>query len=174
MKRHTDPDRYVYTENSSKNRAGGISQLRVTNKVVPVYAIPDMGVRCHVFVPDKYFSKLSQEAFKKDNFYLQALSPSNPEKPWFSCTPVGRNTLGKIVQTVCLEGNIPGRKTNHSLRATGASTMFESGVPEKIIQQRTGHRSLEGLRHYEQTTMQQQQAVCNVLASEKRESFHFQ
>ena len=61
--------------------------------------------------------------------------------------------------------------TCHSLRATGASTMFESGVPEKIIQQRTGHRSLEGLRHYEQTTMQQQQAVCNVLASEKRESF---
>ena len=147
VKRHTDPDRYVYTENSSKNRAGGISQLRVTNKVVPVYAIPDMGVRCHVFVLDTYFSKLSQEAFKKDNFYLQALSPSNPEKPWFSCTPVGRNTLGKIVQTVCLEGNIPGRKTNHSVRATGASTMFESGVPEKIIQQRTGHRSLEGLRH---------------------------
>ena len=144
---------------------------KMTNKVVPVYAIPDMGVRCHVFVLDTYFSKLSQEAFKKDNFYLQALSPSNPEKPWFSCTPVGRNTLGKIVQTVCLEGNIPGRKTNHSLRATGASTMFESGVPEKIIQQRTGHRSLEGLRHYEQTTMQQQQAVCNVLASEKRESF---
>ena len=85
---------------------------------------------------DIYFSKLSLEAFKKeDNFYLQALSPSNPVKPWFSCTPIGRNTLGKIVQNVCLEGNIPGRKTNHSLCATGASTMFESGVPEKIIQQ---------------------------------------
>ena len=55
----------MYTENSSKNRAGGISQLRVTNKVVSVYAIPDMGVRCHVFVLDTYFSKLSQEAFKR-------------------------------------------------------------------------------------------------------------
>ena len=38
----------------------------------------------------------------------------------------------------------------------GASTLFESGVREKIIQQQTGYRSLEGLCHYEQTTMQQQ------------------
>ena len=171
IKRYTNPDRYVYTENCSKNRAGGISQLRVANKVVPVYALPDVGFRCHVFILDTYFSKLSPEAFQRDTFYLQALSPSSPEKPWFSCTPVGRNTLGKIVKAVCLEGNIPGRKTNHSLRATGASTMFESGVPEKIIQQRTGHRSLEGVRHYEQITAQQQQAVCNILASEKRENF---
>ena len=28
VKRHTDPDRYVYTENSSKNRAGGVSWTR--------------------------------------------------------------------------------------------------------------------------------------------------
>ena len=36
VKRHTDPYRDVYTENSSKNQAGGISQLHVTNKVVLV------------------------------------------------------------------------------------------------------------------------------------------
>ena len=75
---------------------------------------------------------------------------------------------------MCLEENIPGHMTNHSLRATGASAMFESGVPEKIIQQRTGHHSLEGVRHYEQTTAQQQQVVCNTLASEKRKVFKFQ
>ena len=43
-------------------------------------------------------------------------------------------------------------KTNHSLRATGASMMFQAGVPEKIVQERTGHRSLEALRMYECTT----------------------
>ena len=37
------------------------------------------------------------------------------------------------------------RKTNHSLRATGTTRMFKAGVPEKLIQQRTGHRSFDSL-----------------------------
>ena len=35
IKRHSAPDRYVYTENSSKNRSGGMAQMRVAHKVVP-------------------------------------------------------------------------------------------------------------------------------------------
>ena len=95
------------------------------------------GSLCHVFVLDLYFSKISKEAYDRDNFYLKALSRSSlkPENLWFSCTPVGRNTLGNIVKSVCFEGQISGHKTNHSLRATGASTTFESGGPQKIIQQ---------------------------------------
>ena len=48
--------------------------------------------------------------------------------------------------------------------------MFQSGVPEKIIQERTGHRSLAGLRQYERATIEQQRAVCQVLASDKSET----
>ena len=36
-------------------------------------------------------------------------------------------------------------KTNHSLRASSATDTFHAGVPEKIIQKRTGHRSLKAL-----------------------------
>ena len=43
------------------------------------------------------------------------------------------------------EADIDGCFTNHSLRASGASTLFQSEVPEKIIQQITGHRSLNAL-----------------------------
>ncbi|XP_019858244.1 PREDICTED: uncharacterized protein LOC109586489 [Amphimedon queenslandica] len=39
--------------------------------------------------------------------------------------------------------------TNHSLRATAVSRMYNSGVPEKIISDKSGHRSLEALRLYE-------------------------
>uniref|UniRef100_A0A1X7VUV0 Tyr recombinase domain-containing protein n=1 Tax=Amphimedon queenslandica TaxID=400682 RepID=A0A1X7VUV0_AMPQE len=39
--------------------------------------------------------------------------------------------------------------TNHSLRATAVSRMYNSGVPEKIISDKSGHRSLEALRSYE-------------------------
>ena len=39
---------------------------------------------------------------------------------------------------MCQVAGIEGHKTNHSLRATGASELFEAGVPEKIIKERTG------------------------------------
>ena len=54
-----------------------------------------------------------------------------------------------MFKDMCSEAHISGHKTNHSLRATGASELFEAGVPEKIIKERTGHRSLEALRLYE-------------------------
>ena len=38
---------------------------------------------------------------------------------------------------------ILGNKTNHSLRAYSATKLYNAGVPEKVIQDRTGHRSLE-------------------------------
>ncbi len=64
-----------------------------------------------------------------------------------------------MFKDMCAEAGVSGHKTNHSLRATGASELFEAGVPEKIIKERTGHRSLEALCLYERTTRDQHQAV---------------
>ena len=50
---------------------------------------------------------------------------------------------------------------------SGTSQLFEAGVPEKLIQQRTGHRSLEALRMYERVTEQQELAVSKILSGEK-------
>ena len=57
------------------------------------------------------------------------------------------------------------RKFNHSLRATGATEMFAANVPEKLIQSRIGHHSLEALRLYERPSHAQHQAVSNILTS---------
>ena len=72
---------------------------------------------------------------------------------------------------MCQQANIQGRKTNHSLRATGATQLYESGVPEKIIQERTGHHSLEALRVYERTNNIQHQAVSSVLSAPSHSSY---
>ena len=61
--------------------------------------------------------------------------------------------------------SINGNKTNQSLRAAGATQMYDCGIPEKIIQERTGHRWLDALRMYERTNVEQQQAVSAVLKS---------
>ena len=62
-------------------------------------------------------------------------------------------------------------KTNHSLRATGATETFRACVPEKIIKEHTGHRSLKALRTYECTTAAQHLSVANVLTSSSDVTF---
>ena len=76
-----------------------------------------------------------------------------------------------MLKEICSEAGITGHKTNHSLRTTGASELFEAGVPEKIIKERTGHHSLEALYIYEHTTFKQHQAVSSILASKKEMTF---
>ena len=76
-----------------------------------------------------------------------------------------------MLKDMCHDAGITGHKTNHSLRATGASKLFAAGVPEKIIKERTGHRSLEALHVYERTTSVQHQAVSTILGSSKQVTF---
>ena len=71
-----------------------------------------------------------------------------------------------MMPKMCEKGELVVKYTNHSLRATSASRLFAIDVPEKIIQGKSGHRSLAGLRTYETTTVdQQQRRVTKILGS---------
>ena len=63
------------------------------------------------------------------------------------------------------DGRCCKKYTNHSLRATGATTPCDAGVPEAIIQKRSGHRSTKALRMYERVTPAQDLAVSKILHS---------
>ena len=73
-------------------------------------------------------------------------------------------SLGGMMKQICADAKFP-PKTNHTLRATGTFRMFAANVPENIIQQRTGQRSLNSLRRYECTSLEQKRSVSSVLAS---------
>ena len=72
-----------------------------------------------------------------------------------------------MLKEICGQAGIQG-KTNHSLRA---SEMFKAGVPEKIIQECTGHRSVKALRMYERTTSSQHIAVSRILSAPTEKRF---
>ena len=61
------------------------------------------------------------------------------------------------------EANIDGHFTNHSLRASGATELFQHEVPERVIPEFTGHRSLKGFRQYEKVALKQKQGASNIL-----------
>ncbi len=49
---------------------------------------------------------------------------------WYTNKPVGVNTLKKVVSDMMKEAGIEGRFTNHSLRATTATRMYDKGIDE--------------------------------------------
>ena len=63
------------------------------------------------------------------------------------------------------EAGTKSRYTNHSLRATPTTCLFNLDVPEKIIQDKSGHRSLTGLRAYEKVTVEQEHNVTRILSA---------
>ena len=58
--------------------------------------------------------------------------------------------MNSILPNLCKAAGIK-RKTAHCLRVTCVSKLFNSGVEEKLIRERTGHRS-NALFAYEKTS----------------------
>ena len=86
-----------------------------------------------MFILYKYVSKLPKKAIDKDIFYVRPLNevPKDDDAPWYIPVPIGRHKLQTTVKNMCAEANIKGHKTDHSLRATAATQMFQEGIPEK-------------------------------------------
>ena len=64
-------------------------------------------------------------------------------------TAVGHNSLANTVKRIFEKAGIEGHFTNHSLRASAATRLFEAGIDEQLIMQRTGHSTTSGVRSYE-------------------------
>ena len=143
-----------YTKNYSKNNAGGLAHRKVKPKHVVHHANPK---RCLVRLYQAYMSHRPSEA-KNDAFYLTLLKKPKGNV-WYGKTPIGHNTLNSTVSRICKAVGITGYKTNHSLRLTTATQLFQKGVEEQLIMSRTGHRSVEGVRTYKRIGDEQKQIL---------------
>ena len=68
-----------------------------------------------------------------------------------------------MVRQMCKLAGITGHKTNHSLRATASTCLFHAGIDEQLIMERTGYRSIEGVRSYKRTSEEQVEELSDVL-----------
>ena len=77
-------------------------------------------------------------------------------------SPVGINTLNRILpDMLCVQAGLK-RKTSHCLRVTCATRLFQHSVDEKLIRERTGHRS-NALFNYERNSVEQERNVSKIL-----------
>ena len=56
---------------------------------------------------------------------------------------------------MCKDAGMPGHHTNHSLRASAATRLHQSGCVEQKIMERTGHNSSEVVKSYKRSSNKQ-------------------
>ena len=156
----------IYTEDSSKNHPGGIKGRKQKPKVVIQHANVEQPERCFVRL-FKLYNSLCPKDRSTECLYLQPLTKPK-DGCWYSNQPYGHNRLAGTVARLCTNAGIPGYKTNHSLRATNATWLFDSDVDEQLIMERTGHLSCEGVRSYKRTSEAQCEKLSDILNCSKK------
>ncbi len=127
-----------YTQDVSKNRPGGRKSKKVKPKKATAYENRVNPAKCLVRLYQKYMSL--RPDCDLDAFYLRPLDKPKPEV-WFAAAPVGKHPLSQVVARTMKDAGIQGYFTNHSLRSTAISRMFDAHLDEKQVKERSGHRS---------------------------------
>ncbi|CAC5389685.1 unnamed protein product [Mytilus coruscus] len=145
----------------SKADEGGIKHKNVKRKSVVAYQNTENQARCVVNLFELYASHCPPFPRKADALYLRPLKIPNGNI-WYADQPIGRHSLANIVASICQEAGIGGYRTNHSLRASAATRMYDAGVDEQLICEVTGHRS-NAVRNYKRTNEKQKRKINSVI-----------
>ena len=74
----------------------------------------------------KYTSKLNSEI---QDLWQRPLDSFFPEQnTWFCKSPLGKNTLAKMMSRISQQGRLSQRYTNHSIRSTAITVLDEAGL----------------------------------------------
>ena len=160
----------VYTEDTvTKTNDGGLASMKKDRKVRWIFPHENTNC-CPVRLVDKYMSLCPPvtKATMKSNFYLRSLEKPNPAQ-WYSTQVLGLNKIRKTVKEMLKDTELDGFFSNHSLRRTGTSHLFQAGVDRKLVKEYSGHRS-DALDQYQITSEDQKQMVSNVLAGKSNDN----
>ena len=147
-----------YKEDISKTNQAGLSHRNVVPKVVIHYSNTENPKRCLIRLYQKYNSLCPYD----NAFYLTPLVSSKIDH-WFKKVPSGHCKLSEVVPWLMRAAGIPGYYTNHSLRVTAATRLYDARVDKDTIMRRTGHRSTQGVRMYKRNTEKLKELPSDVL-----------
>jgi hypothetical protein len=135
-----------YSEGVSKTNQGGLKHRKLSRRHYKAYANVESRDRCVVHIVKTYIGRCHEEGMIK-GFYLRPLEKFKDKSIWFSAMPLGHNKMNSMVKCMMSKAGVKGYFTNHFLRATTVSRLFQEGVDKKLIRGVTGHRS-EALNSY--------------------------
>ena len=156
----------VYREdNVTKTNRGGLRDMKKERKVV--WVKPNSSwERCPVRIVQKYLNLLPKIGVKA-NLYLQSLKKPRPNC-WYSTVPVGINKIRGVVSELLHNAGLDGYFTNHSLRRTCATRLFQAGQSVKLVKEVTGHVS-DAVHKYQTTSDEQRMNLSEIVQGDVKE-----
>ena len=107
-------------------------------------------------------------------FYLSKLNPNcdrlfqrpkgkmwSRDDVWFDNVPMGKNTIGTMLQTISKAAGTSIVYTNHSVRATAITAMYQAGIDRSHICKISKHKREETLQHYISEPSSEQKRTCS-------------
>ena len=141
---------------ASKNVSGGLRQRNVQLKELKQY---DSNKEITVY---KLFKNYIECIGDQGPFYRKPLLPRFLGDIQFSDLPMSAKTLGSYIQAMMTEAGFSGNYTGHSGKVTLATRLYQQGVDEQLIKERTGHRS-DAVRCYKRTSAEQQKHISGLV-----------
>ena len=126
-----------------KNHQGGPSKEDQVNRTTRIYDC-EIGPYTLIGLIKLYLSKLHPDCI----WLFQQCRTKTDSGPWYKNEPLGVNTLGAMMKTISKAADLSQTYTNHCVRSTTITVLFNAGIEVQHIQSRTGHRSLQGLQPY--------------------------
>ena len=149
----------VYREDPlQKTNQGGL-QCKVKPKVVKICAASNLD-RDPITYFKKYIALLPQGTNCK-KLYLRPRKVPHP-CVWYCDQAYRVNKVKSTIKDICKQAGLDGKFSNHSLRATCATRMYDNKIPEQIIKETTGHCS-ECVRGYKRTSDELKESASNAL-----------
>lgn len=133
-----------YTEDCEKTRNGGLRDRNISPKIIDVYE--NDSERNIVKIYKKYVS-VRPQGKNCHSFYLQPLTEPKGNI-WYKDQPMGENSLGEVIKKLFANASIEGHFTNHSLRRSKVTRLFQAGHEKENIKNQTGHKSDDGIMAY--------------------------
>ena len=155
----------LYSEGVSKTNQGGLKHRKLIPRSSRANANAECPERCVVRIVDTYMKRCPKDSLL-NAFYLKPLQKFKGKSVWYSTVPLGHNKLNSMVKTMMSEAGVEGYYTNHSLRATAVSRLFQNDVDDKLIKGVTGHRS-DALQGYRRETEEQLLKVSKIVKGQK-------
>lgn len=153
-----------FNERETKTRTGNSTHLRPFKP--KMFENVTRSDRCPVRAYEIYSSKRPSNFCSNDDpFYLSVNTRYTNDSCglWFKRSPMGHDKISQFMPRMAKAAGLTGRKTNHSVRRTMCTQLFQAGVAPNMIAQLSGHKNIQSINSYATANMNQQREMCNIL-----------
>ena len=147
-----------------KNNQGGLRMMKIPLKDITHWADPE-NTRDVVSIYERYLALIPE----KGRFYRRASTSKRRKGPAFGNQPLGENTLRTFLRRMFEEAGIDttGRFiTNHSVKASLCTNLWNEGFDDQQISSRSGHRS-KALWRYKRMGQSMEHEISDALQPQK-------